>query len=656
MIYQAKEVERKNLGKLLDKEDSKDKVFAAVKQMISKNKDVVGGGCVKDAGGNIVVESERLKDTWRSHFEKLANEEFNWDKNSLGDVQAVSGPSEEITCQEVRVAMGKMKNGKAAGPSGVVVEMLEAAGELGVQWMTDLCNAVVKDGTIPADWTRSWMLSIYKGKGDAMECGSYRGIKLLEHAMKVLERVLDTKIRDRVKIDEMQFGFRSGKSTIDAIFIVRQMQEKYLEGGKELWLAFVDLEKAFDRVPREVLWWALRELGVEEWIVNVIKSMYAGATTMVKLRSGESKPFEVKVGVHQGSVLSPLLFIIVMEALSRKFREGLPYELLFADDLVTSAVSEKLLMENLRRWKESLEAKGMRVNMGKTKVMKCGIRKESSKPSGKWPCGVCGKGVGKNSIECTACLRWVHKKCSGIIGPLVKVKGFQCSKCVMPKKSGSEAEDPTEVMLGQDKLECVDKFCYLGDMIGAGGGAEEASRARVRCAWGKFNELLPILTTRGASLKLKGKIYRTCVQIVLMYGSETWPMKVEDMQRLERTERAMVRWMCGVSLKEKIQSVNLLERLGIMSITELVLRHRLRWYGHVLRREDSDWVLACMSLKVGKRVSRGRPKMGYQGSINRDMKSKGLEVWMAQDRDEWSRRIMEPVQPAHARKNGRLKR
>ena len=193
-------------------------------------------------------------------------------------------------------------------------------------------------------------------------------------------------------------------------------------------------------------------------------------------------------------------------------------------------------------------------------------------------------------------------------------------------------------------------------MIGAGGGAEEASRARVRCAWGKFNELLPILTTRGASLKLKGKIYRTCVQIVLMYGSETWPMKVEDMQRLERTERAMVRWMCGVSLKEKVRSVELLERLGIVSITELVLRHRLRWYGHVLRKEDKDCVLACMSMEVGKRVGRGRPKMGYQGSINRDMKSRGLEMWMAQDREEWSRRIMEPVQPAQARKNGRLKR
>src|SRR5664279_3605061 len=89
------------------------------------------------------------------------------------------------------------------------------------------------------------------------------------------------------------------------------------------------------------------------------------------------------------------------------------------------------------------------------------------------------------------------------------------------------------------KLECVEKFCYLRDVIGAGGGADEASRARVRCAWSKFRELSSILTSRGASLKVKGKLYSACVQCVMIYGSETLPMKVEDMQRLERADRMM---------------------------------------------------------------------------------------------------------------------
>src|SRR5580693_3308634 len=130
---------------------------------------------------------------------------------------------------------------------------------------------------------------------------------------------------------------------MDAIFIVRQLQEKYLAAKKDWWMAFVDLEKAFDRVPRDVLWWSLRELGVEESIVCVIKSMYDDSTTAVKLKNGVSERFEVKVGVHQ--VLSPLLFIIVLEALTRKCRKGVPYELLFAGDLILMAESMELLLE-----------------------------------------------------------------------------------------------------------------------------------------------------------------------------------------------------------------------------------------------------------------------------------------------------------------------
>ena len=108
------------------------------------------------------------------------------------------------------------------------------------------------------------------------------------------------------------------------------IQEKYLAVNKRLFMAFVDLEKAFDRVPRKVIWWALRKLGVEEWIVRLVQGMYANARSRVRVGEGFSKEFEVKVGVHQGSVLSPLLFIIVLEALSREFRAGVPWEDLYA--------------------------------------------------------------------------------------------------------------------------------------------------------------------------------------------------------------------------------------------------------------------------------------------------------------------------------------
>ena len=132
-------------------------------------------------------------------------------------------------------------------------------------------------------------------------------------------------------------------------------------------MAFVDLEKAFDRVPRKVIWWALRKLGVEEWIVWLVQGMYANARSHVHVGEGYSEEFEVKVGVHQGSVLSPLLFIIVLEALSREFRSGVPWEDLYADDLVIIAESLEECVRRLLTWKEAMEKKGLRVNAGKTK-------------------------------------------------------------------------------------------------------------------------------------------------------------------------------------------------------------------------------------------------------------------------------------------------
>jgi hypothetical protein len=148
----------------------------------------------------------------------------------------------------------------------------------------------------------------------------------------------------------------------------------------------------------------------------------------------------------------------------------------------------------------------------------------------------------------------------------------------------------------------VKSFCYLGDAISAGGGAEDASRNRVRSGWAKFHELGCVLKDRGASLRLEGKFYNACVQKALLHGTETWPMKMEDAQRLERAEKAMVRWMCGVSLKDRCKSEVLLKRLGIESVTDVMRRGRLRWYGHVERKNDEDWTSKCRYIEVeGKR-------------------------------------------------------
>ena len=134
--------------------------------------------------------------------------------------QFIINISEEEVATAIKVV-------KSAGPTGVVSEMMKATGGFATRWMTDLINNIVKEGCILDDWRKSILVTVYKGKGDPLVCGSYRAIKLLEQPMKVFERVLEKKIRCWVSIDNMQFDFMPGKGTTDAIFIMRQVQDKH---------------------------------------------------------------------------------------------------------------------------------------------------------------------------------------------------------------------------------------------------------------------------------------------------------------------------------------------------------------------------------------------------------------------------------------------
>ena len=142
------------------------------------------------------------------------------------------------------------------------------------------------------------MVPIFKGKRDAMSRGAYREVKLLEHAMKIVEKVLERRMRRMVKVDEMQFGFMASKGKIDAVFILRRLQEEYLDKEKKLYMCFVDLEKAFDRVSTGVSEWAISKRGIPEAMVIAVMSLYKGTKTRVRVGLELSEEFEVKVGVH----------------------------------------------------------------------------------------------------------------------------------------------------------------------------------------------------------------------------------------------------------------------------------------------------------------------------------------------------------------------
>ena len=143
----------------------------------------------------------------------------------------------KLTIDMVKKTISQMKAGKAPGPSGIVVEMIRAAGDMGAFMIRDLAAAIV-----PSDWEQSFIVCLYKRKGDTLERGNYCGLKVI----KILERIVDGLIRQLVSIYNSQFGFVPGRGTTDSIFVVRQLQKKYLAANKRLYMAFVDLEKAFD--------------------------------------------------------------------------------------------------------------------------------------------------------------------------------------------------------------------------------------------------------------------------------------------------------------------------------------------------------------------------------------------------------------------------
>ena len=151
--------------------------------------------------------------------------------------------------------------------------------------------------------------------------GKYRGITLLSLLLKLLERVLDARIRRRVEGDfeEERQGFRKGRGTADGMYVLRQMVEKRPEVQGSIALRFVDLEKAFDTVPREMVMATLRWMGVPEAAVRMVEGKYEKTTARVVVGEGASEEFEVNIELRQDSVLSPLLFIAVLDLIiSRK--------------------------------------------------------------------------------------------------------------------------------------------------------------------------------------------------------------------------------------------------------------------------------------------------------------------------------------------------
>ena len=160
-----------------------------------------------------------------------------------------------------------------------------------------------------------------------------------------------------------------GKGTTDAMFALRMLMKKYRKGQRELHFVFVDLEKAYDRVPREELWYCMRKSGIVEKYVRLVQDMYKESETAVRCAIATTESFKVNVGLHQGSALSPFLFAVIMDRLTDEVRREQPWTMLFANDIVICEETREEVEQRIECWRYALERRGMKVSKSKTKYL-----------------------------------------------------------------------------------------------------------------------------------------------------------------------------------------------------------------------------------------------------------------------------------------------
>ena len=238
---------------------------------------------VYSAGGELLTSTGDVVGRWKEYFEDLLNPTVtsSEEEAETGD----SGPGSPITQAEVTEVVRKLLGGKAPGVDEIRPEYLKSLDVVGLSWLTRLCNIAWRSGTVPLDWQTGVVVPLYK-KGDRRVCSNYRGITLLSLPGEVYSRVLERRLRPIVepRIQEEQCGFRPGRGTLDQLYTLHRVLEGSWEFARPVHMCFVDLEKAFDRVPRGVLWGVLREYGVLGSLLRAVQSLYDRSRSMVLCR------------------------------------------------------------------------------------------------------------------------------------------------------------------------------------------------------------------------------------------------------------------------------------------------------------------------------------------------------------------------------------
>ena len=510
--------------------------------------------------GHLLTSTGDIVGRWKEYFEDLLN------PTDLCSVEeAVAGDSEghsSITRAEVIEVVKKLLGGKAPGVDEIRPEYLKSLDVVGLSWLARLCNIAWRLGTVPLDWQTGVVVPLFK-KGDRRVCSNYRGITLLSLPGKVYARVLERRIRPIVepRIQEEQCGFRPGRGTLDQLYTLSRVLEGSWEFAQPVHMCFVDLEKAFDRVPRDILWRVLREYGVGGSLLRAVRSLYDRSKSLVRIAGSKSDLFPVHVGLRQGCPLSPVLFIIFMDRISRRsqgpesvrFGDHTISSLLFADDVVVLASSDQDLQCALGRFAAECESAGMRISTSKSEAMV----------------------LSRKRVDC-----------------------------------------PLQV--GGEFLPQVEEFRYLGVLFTSEGRMEREIDRRIGAASAVMRSLYrSVVVKKELSCKAKLSIYRSIYVPTLTYGHELWVMTERTRSRIQAAEMSFLRRVAGRSLRDRVRSSVTREELRVEPLLLHIERSQLRWLGHLFRMPPGRLPREVFQARLTGRRPRGRPRTRWRDYVSR---------------------------------------
>ena len=586
---------------------------------------------MKKEDGSVCKTPEENAEVFRAHFEKLYGRTPEFDLsilNSLHQHPLAQDSHQMPNVTEIREAVQNLKN-RAPGESGIPPQALKAI--IDNEDTFDVLRLVVQEfwesEVTPKEWEVG-LLKILAKKGDLSKADNYRGIMLLEAAYKVIAIIIHKRLLPiEESLDhESQCGFRPQRGCADAIFTVKLALKKRREHGLETWVLFLDLVKAFDRVPREMLWAVLKKFGVPPKLVSLIESLHS--RVQVKFTVNEiTHEIQCIIGVKQGDVLGPILFTFLLAAVMITWRHlhNRPLCLFHTkmDDVLT----------------------GRRPG--------CKSGEEFAVHDSEYADDTAVLFTSRECVEHYVPLMIVHFAKFGMeihVGKPDKESKSEILFVAAPRSTYVDQQtydgrDLSNLDLGDGVyMPVVARVKYLGSILTRDCTDNEDVTARIESASHAFGALRHCLfTSANISPAVKRVVYEGLILAILLYGAETWSLTEKLFRQLRVFHAACIRSMCRVNRihtrAHRITTVSLLDRLGLLSVDAYVTKKQLRWAGHVIRMNKKRLPRKMMTSWVSSKRPRGAPNFTYGRGVYKALKKvdiprKGWAV-LAMDREAW---------------------